>query len=264
MNHLISLYDGTKIVSCSSDSTIRIWGTAQKINFRKKRDTTEFVNNGTQQINTKPRAASKKTKMYEPIKLGEMYCHTDQVNQLLSLTENAFASCSNDNSIILWKDGRIENDYRNRFSANLIKQISQLENQHLLKVQQQQLQHEQQQDKPPTTEYKVDHQSETDNSFQSATQERQDPNQLLSNVPITPTDLESDSITSIPDEVFEYANRLKLDKKVIDFVDLEKHNFNLCVSLQLSVDAISENLRQQGHSEETIRGIAMKLRLSNF
>lgn len=50
-----------------------------------------------------------------------MYAHTDSVNQLLGFTENSFASCSSDGSVILWKDGRVESELRNLYAAKAMK-----------------------------------------------------------------------------------------------------------------------------------------------
>jgi WD40 repeat protein len=39
VNCVIPLYEGTKLVSCSADSSIRLWTTSQKVSFtRKKKD----------------------------------------------------------------------------------------------------------------------------------------------------------------------------------------------------------------------------------
>eukprot|EP01114_Cavostelium_apophysatum_P013741 TRINITY_DN3396_c0_g1_i1.p1 TRINITY_DN3396_c0_g1~~TRINITY_DN3396_c0_g1_i1.p1 ORF type:complete len:525 (-),score=127.93 TRINITY_DN3396_c0_g1_i1:58-1632(-) len=117
VNHLISVYDGTRIVSCSADSSIKLWGTTPKFNFRSK---------GTEDQN--PRGSSRnvsaiqRSNRVECVCLGEMWAHSDSVNQILFFTENNFASCSSDNSVILWKDGRVESELRNRFASLLLHQ----------------------------------------------------------------------------------------------------------------------------------------------
>lgn len=83
VNSLISLYDGSRIVSASSDACIKLWGTEQNFNF-------------------KSREAHTGGKM-TPIQMGEMWAHSDAINQLLACTENSLASCSNDRTVILWK-----------------------------------------------------------------------------------------------------------------------------------------------------------------
>lgn len=67
----------------------------------------------------------KRTMKVESICLGEMWGHTDSVNHLIQISENSFASCSSDATVILWKvclvlvrlifqDGRQESEHRNK------------------------------------------------------------------------------------------------------------------------------------------------------
>jgi WD40 repeat protein len=81
-----------RIISCSADACIRIWGTAQKVNFRKKKEKDE------EKVKVKKGAGR-----LDPVLQGEMWGHSDSVNNLLAFTENSFASCSGDGTVALWK-----------------------------------------------------------------------------------------------------------------------------------------------------------------
>jgi WD40 repeat protein len=110
VNHLISLYDGfeqmlgefdlsrTRLASCSADSSIKLWGTTQRLNFRKREKVS--IDTNAQKSGRLPKIGSVKM---EPVCLGEMWGHGDSVNQLLAFTENSFASCGSDSTLILWK-----------------------------------------------------------------------------------------------------------------------------------------------------------------
>jgi hypothetical protein len=75
-----------------------MWGTVQKINFRRKKES--VLNDGK---GNRLKITSNRSIKLDPICLGEMWGHSDSVNQLLAFAENGFASCSNDGTVILWK-----------------------------------------------------------------------------------------------------------------------------------------------------------------
>jgi len=107
---LIPLYSGVRIISCSVDSSIRIWGSSQKINFVKKAE------NDNSQKYSLVGSILKKPVRIDSICLGDMLAHSDAVNLLISLNEHSFASCGADGLVILWKDGRIQSEIRNNIA----------------------------------------------------------------------------------------------------------------------------------------------------
>ena len=51
----------------------------------------------------KKSASSAKQQEITPQCLGEMWVHSESVNEILSLSEFEFASCGSDGYIVLWK-----------------------------------------------------------------------------------------------------------------------------------------------------------------
>jgi len=239
VNCLISLYDGIRIVSCSADACIRIWGTSQKLNFRRKREKDE-------------EKGKKKGTKVDPILVGEMWAHSDSVNHLLSVTENSFASCSGDASVVLWKDGRVEFELRNLFAASVI----QHQNMELGFV----------------SEESEKSTIKTDESASSSTHFYKDPTAFYpeviienykseTNIPAqlqvplkeeevsfaVTTSTESTTATApptpkptrVPEYIFDFAEMLRKEKKK-------------------TIDDISGELRQLGHSEAIVIAVAQK------
>jgi len=127
LNNLIPLYDGTRIVTSSTDSTVRLWGTSQKINFGKKANEGMIGKYDIYHKVSEPsygelteKSKKKRTVKVESICLGEMWGHTDSVNHLIQISESSFASCSSDTTVILWKDGRQESEHRNKVITQYI------------------------------------------------------------------------------------------------------------------------------------------------
>lgn len=54
--------------------------------------------------------------VYQPMLIGEMWAHSDQVNMLIPLSPFSFASASHDSTVIIWKDGRVERDKRSEIA----------------------------------------------------------------------------------------------------------------------------------------------------
>jgi len=126
VSHLLCLYDGKRIISCSADGSIRLWGTSQPINFRKKREKTSDSSSvpriQSKMGRSRTSSSSSISPKVEPILLGEMLVHSDGINQLLTLSEKSFASCSNDRTLILWKDGHDEAELRNVYAFMALQQ----------------------------------------------------------------------------------------------------------------------------------------------
>jgi len=107
---LISIYFGTRLVTCSADSSIRIWGSKEQFNFRKP----PYSNSSRPGSTSRIKSRRSKSVHVHPICLGEMFVHSDSVNALLPLNEFSFASAGHDNLVILWKDGKIQSEKRNQ------------------------------------------------------------------------------------------------------------------------------------------------------
>lgn len=118
--NLITVYNGTQIVTSSADTSIRLWGTKGSVSFKGplqrslssnsiSKNSRKFQQKG---LTGKNEGASSLD--YTPQLFGDMWCHNDQVGVLLSLTPHSFASASNDGNIILWRDRRVESEKRNQ------------------------------------------------------------------------------------------------------------------------------------------------------
>lgn len=91
----VNIYFRTRLVTCSADSCIKLWSSPQKFDFKRK------DNKSTSSVSDFRKLTGNTKK--DPVCIGEMWAHTDSVNQVLQFTENSFASCSNDGTVILWK-----------------------------------------------------------------------------------------------------------------------------------------------------------------
>jgi len=106
---LALLYDGTRLVTCSADSSIRLW---------EYRSGASSGQNESQEINLLSMSHGKlRGSSLKATCLGDMVAHSDAVHSVISLSETSFASCSADGLVILWKDGRVQEEFRNRMAT---------------------------------------------------------------------------------------------------------------------------------------------------
>jgi len=101
--HLVSLYKGTCIATCSADSSIKLWSASPKTLEKNN------VSRSTQRF--------KKPTPDKPVCLGEMWGHSDAVNGLVTFSHNSFASCGADGQVIVWKDGSVQAELRNQYAT---------------------------------------------------------------------------------------------------------------------------------------------------
>eukprot|EP01113_Clastostelium_recurvatum_P019342 TRINITY_DN2280_c0_g1_i1.p1 TRINITY_DN2280_c0_g1~~TRINITY_DN2280_c0_g1_i1.p1 ORF type:complete len:672 (-),score=152.04 TRINITY_DN2280_c0_g1_i1:117-2132(-) len=148
INCLIPLYNGTRLLSCSSDSSIKVWGTPpQGTDFVGRRKNTPTlpvrgpatptsspqlrsqpspapvdsrnVGDSLRSVIT-PRSGNKKRKPpppQQPVLLGEMWGHSEAVLSMLGVSETSLVSCGGDGAVLLWKDGRVQSELRNKLAA---------------------------------------------------------------------------------------------------------------------------------------------------
>lgn len=112
---LISLYNGRLIITGSEDSNIRLWG--NKLEGTK--------GHTLQRSNSSSTLSPPQRSPFEHFgHLGDLWCHYEKVCALIPLTQFSFASGSNDGTIIIWRDGRVESEKRNneviKFLSNYI------------------------------------------------------------------------------------------------------------------------------------------------
>eukprot|EP01087_Luapelamoeba_hula_P014030 TRINITY_DN4049_c0_g1_i3.p1 TRINITY_DN4049_c0_g1~~TRINITY_DN4049_c0_g1_i3.p1 ORF type:complete len:534 (-),score=41.62 TRINITY_DN4049_c0_g1_i3:35-1411(-) len=115
ISQVMQLYKGTRLVTCSADSSIKIWSVSpsglQRRGVRFGRSTRT-----AQQV-------------------GEMWGHSEAVVCLLPFSSDSFASCGADGLVILWKDGRGQWEMRNRYAtAALLQHHMQLDAEQLDEV----------------------------------------------------------------------------------------------------------------------------------
>eukprot|EP01094_Clydonella_sp_ATCC50884_P004552 TRINITY_DN1358_c0_g1_i2.p1 TRINITY_DN1358_c0_g1~~TRINITY_DN1358_c0_g1_i2.p1 ORF type:complete len:539 (+),score=107.01 TRINITY_DN1358_c0_g1_i2:370-1986(+) len=104
---LIPLYDCRRLVTCSVNGCIRIWGIEQQHPVPALTNVPD------------PKQAPLTSSMKRNVRavcFGEMWCHADAVNSLLYMSPSAFASCSHDGTVVLWKDGRVQSQLRLRMA----------------------------------------------------------------------------------------------------------------------------------------------------
>jgi WD40 repeat protein len=130
---VLPLYRGKKIVSCSDDGTIRLWGPAQEFDLLLKQsgstgtggshnqagntsanglitspadlDTSPMVD-PSQKEGTSFRnlfSSKKKNKINSPILIGEMNVHSGAVNSIMAINQTNFVSVGSDALVVVWK-----------------------------------------------------------------------------------------------------------------------------------------------------------------
>eukprot|EP01104_Vermistella_antarctica_P021282 TRINITY_DN951_c0_g1_i1.p1 TRINITY_DN951_c0_g1~~TRINITY_DN951_c0_g1_i1.p1 ORF type:complete len:591 (-),score=75.97 TRINITY_DN951_c0_g1_i1:213-1772(-) len=122
---IVVLYQGTRFITCSVDSSLKLWGLPERIlfDFRSKQpwsDVTDAVrrarDGSRSRINTI--LSTIPPPLYlEAVCLGEMSCHSECAHCLLTLSETSFVSCGADSLVVVWKDGRVQRELRNKFSG---------------------------------------------------------------------------------------------------------------------------------------------------
>jgi len=105
---LVPLYKGSRLVSCSADSLIRVWelpkGIRSKTHSRRR----------------------PKSPPAQPRPMGDMLGHSGAVYDLIALSDNSVASCGADSLVVLWKDGRVQSELRNQAASAWIVHYSQM------------------------------------------------------------------------------------------------------------------------------------------
>jgi WD40 repeat protein len=110
---VISLYQGTRFVTCSADSSIKIWGARLQL----PRVAALAGGGGSALSRISSTFSRIKAPLLQPECLGDMWGHSEAVYDLLALSDSSMASCGGDGLIILWKDGRIQSEIRNQIAA---------------------------------------------------------------------------------------------------------------------------------------------------
>ncbi len=154
---VLPLYRGRKIVSCSDDGTIRLWGAAQELDQLVRNQTmptsladpyapTTMSPAGSNaagfssQSPLSPPAAGggtsestfrnlfsskKKTRINAPLLLGEMTVHSGSVLSVVSVNQTTFVSVGSDGLVVVWKDSRIQKQLRNNLAnASLLTHVA--------------------------------------------------------------------------------------------------------------------------------------------
>eukprot|EP01129_Flabellula_baltica_P014628 TRINITY_DN7051_c0_g1_i1.p1 TRINITY_DN7051_c0_g1~~TRINITY_DN7051_c0_g1_i1.p1 ORF type:complete len:407 (+),score=80.26 TRINITY_DN7051_c0_g1_i1:41-1261(+) len=95
---IISLYEGTKLVTCGADAEVKIWECPKPLRRRSSR-------NG--------RGKRRRGAQSSPNKIGNLRLHSNQIRKLLKCSESLFVSGGHDGLVIIWKDGEVERANRN-------------------------------------------------------------------------------------------------------------------------------------------------------
>jgi hypothetical protein len=201
------------IATCSADSSIRLWKN------RQVNPTLRYESGGS----STSRGIQKAPKL-EAICQGEMYVHSEMVNNMLFIEQGAFASCGGDGLVILWKDGALQSEIRNRYAVLSLRQQVQA----LLEKEQQPLSSS----SPSFPISKVVLESPLEN---------QTVNSSASSSPFGTPTITIKGRGFVPDSVINYAMKLRREKS-------------------LSVEDIVDDLRSNiGCSESIIKATAQQL-----
>ena len=102
------MYESSRIITCSLDGHIKIWGSPNNIQlpsvFRHEKSNNTKEALLVRRDNNEPLVAQI---------LGDLTIHSEGITKIVGLSSSEFVSCGNDGMVILWKDGRIQNELRN-------------------------------------------------------------------------------------------------------------------------------------------------------
>jgi len=220
---IISLYGGTRLITSSADSCIRVWGAKHQNPIPPVVRTS-----GLEQIlEAKPSLSlfEGREKPLRVVCLGEMWAHSDTVSSIESLSETSFASCSSDFSVILWKDGRVQKELRDCYANVLISG----------QYYQREIESGDRSDRSDcdATSEKSGNLSDGRANSIGAVKRKEDIRKV-----------KSDNEKLVPDHLLQYANFLAKEKK-------------------MTIEQVAQNLRYQGHAIHTIEAIKKSMSSAN-
>lgn len=103
---IISLYSNTRFLTVSTDSIVKLW---------------EAPTDGESSINLRTSSQQPRKKgSLMPRPLGEMQAHTGTIFSMVPLSDSSFATCADDNTVVVWKDEVAQSEERSIISARAL------------------------------------------------------------------------------------------------------------------------------------------------
>ncbi len=138
---VLPLYRGRKIVSCSDDGMIRLWGATQELDLLVRGaaggsaavDSPSVLGSSPSSISSAESttpfrnlfSSKKKAKVNAPLLLGEMTVHSGSVLSVVGVNQTSFVSVGSDGLVVVWKDSRIQKQLRNNLAnASLMSHVA--------------------------------------------------------------------------------------------------------------------------------------------
>ena len=152
---IVSVCNGTCLLTSSDDSVIKLWLVPQHLLFRvesavssnsspgsipssstplrlssssssssaiilgnnNSSDNSNSSSGGGDAVSNENSAEKDRGSVPKPRLMAELWGHSGAVTEIVKMSEYSFASCSSDTSVILWKDGRRQVELRNVYTA---------------------------------------------------------------------------------------------------------------------------------------------------
>ena len=269
---VLPLYKGKKIVTCSDDSTIKLWGAPPDLDVSSiSGNATQGsnANNANSNVNS-PHANSnnntsstsspgsssstpvqmqsvskesgttfrnlfskKKTRTNAPILLGEMVVHTAAVNDILVINQSTFVSVGSEGLVVVWRDSKVQKKLRNNLAnANLLLYTTAAVNSSSISPR------ATQRFSIPIASRNVTGQTSESSTPLDETNTPVSRNRTYSVGSVSPS--MGDDVHIVPNYIWSFAANLREEKK-------------------LSVSQILDHLEEQGHSKQIIEAIEKKL-----
>jgi len=105
ISSIISLYNDSRFVTASFDSIVSLWNSPAKFSIN----------------NNELSGARKKASSGQSL-VGSMQVHSGAVMSMIKLSQSSFATCSDDNTVVVWKDYVQQSEWRNEEAAKSLAQ----------------------------------------------------------------------------------------------------------------------------------------------
>eukprot|EP00794_Sanderia_malayensis_P009662 gene9662-10649_t len=123
INQMALVSDDKLLATCSVDGTIRLWGAPSPVSSGDAQERRRAKTPLERLIGKRMKIAQQSSVTLELI--GECAGNSNSVQFIVPCGQEGFVSCSSDNMLIMWKDGRLQSRRREQYVREIIQQTGQ-------------------------------------------------------------------------------------------------------------------------------------------